>query len=143
MAPDSATLSSQKTSGQKVAHARLAEPVLVKGRRDFFTYRDLGAKTASGGQMRAQLTKAKTGMTQPTGWHYHTCDGQFVYALKGWVELEFESGETLRLEPGDSVFIPGGMAHNELRTSDDVEILEVSVPGELGTVACDQPAPRR
>ena len=93
--------------------------------------------------MRGQVMKAKTGMTQPTGWHYHICDGQFVYALKGWVELEFESGETLRLEPGDSVFIPGGMAHNELRTSDDVEILEFSVPGELGTVACDQPAPRR
>ena len=29
-----------KSSGQKVAHARAAEPVLVKGRRDFFKYRD-------------------------------------------------------------------------------------------------------
>ena len=125
-----------------VGHASLKNPMMVDGRRDFFTYRDLAVKDASDGAMRAQVTKAITGMTSPTGWHYHTCDGQFVYALKGWVELEFETGETLRLEPGDSVFIPGGMPHNELRTSDDVEILEVSVPGELGTVPCDPPAAR-
>ncbi len=125
-----------------VGHASLKNPKMVGGRRDFFTYRDLAVKDASNGAMRAQVMKAITGMTSPTGWHYHTCDGQFVYALKGWVELEFETGETLRLEPGDSVFIPGGMPHNELRTSDDVEILEVSVPGELGTVPCDPPAAR-
>ena len=93
--------------------------------------------------MRAQLTSAITGMTQPTGWHYHVCEHQFVYALKGWVELEFENGEMYRLEAGDSVYIPGGIKHNELRTSDDLEILEVSLPGEIGTVACEEPAKRR
>ena len=138
--PDDAMNVTRKPA-MKVGYASEKKPVMVGGRRDFFAYRDLGIGEASGGTMRGQVMKAKTGMTQPTGWHYHTCDGQFVYALKGWVELEFESGETLRLEPGDSVFIPGGMAHNELRTSDDVEILEVSVPGELGTVACDRRPP--
>ena len=127
----------------KPVHSSAKAPVMTKGRRDFFTYRDLGVKEGSGGAMRAQLMKAITGMTEPTGWHYHVCDGQFVYALKGWVELEFETGETHRLEAGDSVFIPGGMPHNELRTSDDVEILEVSMPGELGTVPCDPPAGNR
>ena len=126
----------------KVGHSTAKHPVMVEGRRDFFTYRDLAVKDASAGQMRAQLTKAKTGMTEPTGWHYHTCEGQFVYAIKGWVDLEFETGETIRLEPGESLFIPGGMRHNEIRTSDDIEILEVSFPGELGTVACDPPASR-
>ncbi len=79
-------------------------------------------------------------MTQPTGWHYHVCEGQFVYTLKGWVELEFEDGTNCRLEAGDSVFIPGGMLHQENRTSDDLEILEVSVPADMGTVAVDPPA---
>jgi quercetin dioxygenase-like cupin family protein len=126
----------------KVAHTSAKQPIMTAGRRDFFSYRDLALKDASGGQMRGQVMKAKTGMTQPTGWHYHTCDGQFVYLLNGWVELEFEGSETIRLERGDSVFIPGGMPHNELRTSDDVEVLEVSVPGELGTVPCEAPAGR-
>ena len=112
----------------------------VKGRRDFFKYRDLGVTEASAGRMRAQVMEAITGMTEPTGWHYHVCEGQFVYALKGWVELEFEDGTQCRLEAGDSLFIPGGLRHNETRTSDDIEILELSVPAEMGTVPCEPPA---
>ena len=139
MAPNSATLSPHKTAGQKVAHGRSAEPVLVKGRRDFFTYRDLGVADGSAGTMRAQVMKATQGLSEPTGWHYHECDGQFIYILKGWVELQFEDGRTLKVEQGDSLFIPGYLRHNEIRTSDEMEILEVSVPGELGT----RPAIRR
>jgi len=124
----------------KLGYTSAKKPIMTQGRRDFFSYRDLDLKEASGGQMRGQIMKAKTGMTQPTGWHYHTCDSQFVYLLNGWVELEFEGGELLRCEKGDTVLIPGGLKHNELRTSDDFEALELSVPGELGTVACDPPA---
>jgi quercetin dioxygenase-like cupin family protein len=139
MAPDSATLSTHKTSGQKVAHARIAEPVLVKGRRDFFSYRDLGVAEGSAGTMRAQVMKSSKGMSEPTGWHYHECDGQFVYILKGWVDLQFEDGGTLRVEEGDSLFIPGYLRHNEIRTSEEMEILEVSAPGVMGTRPCDPP----
>jgi quercetin dioxygenase-like cupin family protein len=139
MAPDSATLSQQKTVDKKIAHARTAEPVLVKGRRDFFTYRDLGVAEGSAGTMRAQVMKATQGLSQPTGWHYHECDGQFIYILKGWVELQFEDGRTLKVEEGDSLFIPGYLRHNEIRTADEMEILEVSIPGELGTRPCDPP----
>ncbi len=137
MAPDSATLSTPptagKTAGQKVAHGRIAEPVLVKGRRDF------GVAEGSAGTMRAQVMKATQGLSQPTGWHYHECDGQFIYILKGWVELQFEDGRTLKVEEGDSLFIPGYLRHNEIRTADEMEILEVSIPGELGTRPCDPP----
>jgi quercetin dioxygenase-like cupin family protein len=136
--PDDVTTLSR--SQAKLGHTTAKQPIMAAGRRDFFSYRDLDLNVPSGGQMRGQVMKAKRGMTQPTGWHYHTCEGQFVYLLNGWVELEFETGETLRLEPGDSVFIPGGMKHNELRTSDDFEALEISTPGELGTVPCDKPA---
>jgi mannose-6-phosphate isomerase-like protein (cupin superfamily) len=117
-------------------------PDFVKGRRDFFKYRDLGVTKASNGWMRAQVTSAITGMTQPTGWHYHVCEGQFVYTLKGWVELEFEGGTNCRLEAGDSVFIPGGLRHQEISTSNDLEFLEVSVPADMGTVPVDPPAGR-
>ena len=123
----------------KLAVTSAKTPQFVKGRRDFFKYRDLGVTKATDGWMRAQVTSALTGMTQPTGWHYHVCEGQFVYTLKGWVELEFEDGTNCRLEAGDSVFIPGGMLHQENRTSDDLEILEVSVPADMGTVAVDPP----
>jgi quercetin dioxygenase-like cupin family protein len=138
MANDVSTISTKPT--MKPGYSRANAPAMIEGRREFFSYRDLLIKDASQGTMRGQVMKAVTGMTQPTGWHYHTCDGQFVYLLNGWVELEFEGSETLRFEKGDSVFIPGGLVHNELRTSDDFEALEVSVPGELGTVPVDPPA---
>ena len=124
---------------QKIAHATAASAPPVPGRRSFFTYRALGVADASHGRMKAQTMTAVTGMTEPTGWHYHVCDGQFVYALKGWVDLEFETGETVHLVAGESLFIPGGLKHNEIATSDDLEILEVCVPGEMGTVPCERP----
>jgi mannose-6-phosphate isomerase-like protein (cupin superfamily) len=129
-------------SSMKLAVTSAKAPDFVKGRRDFFKYRDLGVTKASNGWMRAQVTSAITGMTEPTGWHYHVCEGQFVYTLKGWVELEFEDGTSCRLQAGDSVFIPGGMRHQEISTSDDLEILEVSVPADMGTVPVDPPAGR-
>ena len=140
MSPETVTRPSETASRQKVAHGRVAEPVLVKGRREFFKYRDLGVAEASDGNMRAQVMMASQGLSRPTGWHYHECEGQFIYILKGWVELEFEDGRQLKVEEGDSLFIPGYLRHNETRTSDTMEILEVSVPGKMGTVPCEAPA---
>lgn len=135
----STTVNTTEKSAMKLRHGSKENTPFVPGRREFFKYRDLGVTEATNGEMRAQVMSAVTGMTEPTGWHYHVCDGQFVYALKGWVDLEFETGETIRLEAGESLFIPGGMRHNEISTSDDLEILEVSMPAEMGTVPCDKP----
>jgi quercetin dioxygenase-like cupin family protein len=126
-------------TGGKLAIARADTPNYVAGRRAFFKYRDLGVTDATDGQMRAQVTSATQGMGKPTGWHYHVCDQQFVYMLKGWVDLEFEDGTKVRLMPGDSMMIPGGMRHNETGTADELEILEVSVPAQMNTVVCDKP----
>jgi quercetin dioxygenase-like cupin family protein len=127
------------TTSGKLALARADTPNYVAGRRAFFKYRDLGVTDATDGQMRAQVTSATQGMGEPTGWHYHVCEQQFVYMLKGWVDLEFEDGQKIRLMPGDSIMIPGGMRHNETGTADELEILEVSVPAKMNTVVCDKP----
>ena len=78
-------------------HATKDNAPLVAGRRTFFKYRDLGVTEASNGKLRAQVMQTVADMKEPTGWHYHECDGQFVYILKGWVDLEFETGEKLRV----------------------------------------------
>ncbi len=110
MAIEAETLSKETVRAQpamKVAVTSAKAPDYVEGRRTFFKYRDLGVTKASNGWMRAQLMTAVTGMTQPTGWHYHVCEGQFVYTLKGWVELAFEDGTSCRLEAGELVLHPG------------------------------------
>ncbi len=122
-----------------VAVAKAAHPKMVAGRRDFMTYRELGVTEASEGKIRAQVTSSSQGLSEPTGWHVHLCEGQFVYMLKGWVDLEFEDG-TVRVEAGDSIYIPGGTPHNETATSDDFDLVEVSIPADMGTEPCDPPA---
>ena len=124
---------------KKQAWASNKSPKFVQGRRAFFKYRELGVTEASNGSMRAQVTSTTQGMSRPTGWHYHVCESQLVYMLSGWVDLEFEDGETIRVEAGDSLYIPGGLRHNETGTSDTFELLEVSVPADMGTVTCDPP----
>jgi mannose-6-phosphate isomerase-like protein (cupin superfamily) len=126
----------------KLAYATPTTAPLVAGRRSFFKYRDLGVTAASSGKIRAQVTMGAEGMTQPTGWHYHVCEGQFVYMLSGWVDLEFEDGQKLRIQSGESLYIPGGLRHNETGASKDLELLELSVPADMGTVACDPPEGR-
>ncbi|HWN90785.1 MAG TPA: cupin domain-containing protein [Verrucomicrobiae bacterium] len=126
----------------KLVHATPETAPRVEGRRSFLKYQDLGVTAASSGRMRAQVMSATAGMTKPTGWHYHVCEGQFVYALKGWVDLEFEDGQSIRLQAGESLYISGGLRHNEIATSDTLEILEVSVPADMGTVPCDPPEGR-
>ena len=59
--------------------------------------------------------------------------------LSGWVDLEFAGGRKERVGPGDSIYIPGGTPHNETATSDAFELLEVSIPADMGTVPCDKP----
>jgi len=89
--------------------------------------------------MRAYHNTCIKGMTEPTGWHYHDCEMQFVYVLKGSLAIEFEDGTVGTFTAGDSFFVPGGVRHNEIYVSEDKETLEVSIPGKIGTVNVERP----
>ena len=89
--------------------------------------------------MRANKLTSIENMVEPTGWHYHHCELQFLYWLKGEAALAFEDGAVGTFGAGDALSIPGGVRHNEIFLSDDHEVLEVSVPGEIGTVSCSRP----
>jgi quercetin dioxygenase-like cupin family protein len=123
---------------QKLTHATPENAPFVAGRRHFFKYRDLGLTDATDGAARAQVTCA-TDVMEETGWHYHICDVHFVFALRGWIDLQFEDGRTVRVNTGESLFIPPGLKHNETAISPDLELFEMSVPAKMGTVACDPP----
>ncbi|MDE0780912.1 MAG: cupin domain-containing protein [Alphaproteobacteria bacterium] len=134
---EAAILNDNEAPGYVVS--RQGAPNFVEGRRSFFEYIDLGTQEASEGKIRIQVTKAKQGLVEPTGWHKHLCDGQFVYMLDGYLDLAFADG-TVRLESGDSIYIPGGVAHNETETSDTFDLIEISIPAKMDTEPCDPPA---
>ncbi len=136
---ESAVTQDETPTADAFVVAKKDEATYVPGRREWMKYRELGVTEGSGGRIRAQVTSATQGLSAPTGWHVHLCEGQFVDMLDGWVDLEFAGGKVVRIAEGDSMYIPGGTPHNEIATSDRFELLEVSVPADMGTESCDPP----
>lgn len=128
-------------SDMSLVIATHADKKFNPGRRAELRYRDLEVTRASGGDMRAEVLELLPGnKSRPNGWHYHTADMQFLYCLRGWLKLEFEATGVVVVQPGDACFIPGGTIHQELEHSEDLEMLEVSVPAKIQTVQVEAPS---
>ncbi len=111
-----------------------------EGLRSFFEYRNLGLKAATGGRVGGHVIRAKPGGHGGTGWHRHALDVQLVYILKGWVRFDYEGVGEVLLEAGACVHQPPGIRHVEIAHSDDIEILEITLPAEFDTEATAAPA---
>ncbi len=66
-------------------------------------------------------------------WTAHDADILFSFVMEGRLVLEGEGREPFPLAPGDAFVIPPGMATRYVEPSDDVELLEVSLPGRFET----------
>ena len=111
-----------------------------RGLRSFFEYRDLGIGQATGGQVVAHVIRAAAGSEFSSQPHRHETTFQLVYILKGWIEFEYEGQGRVRLEAGSCVHQPPGIRHRELGHSEDIEMLEVVMPGGFKTELVDRVA---
>lgn len=66
-------------------------------------------------------------------WTVHDTDILFTFVMQGQVTLQGEGREPFRLQPGDAFVIPPGMKTCLAAPSDDIELLEVSLPGRFNT----------
>jgi quercetin dioxygenase-like cupin family protein len=107
------------------------------GLRPHFEYRDLGIDRATEGKVLAQVIRARQPSEGPGDEHTHTLDFQMVYILKGWMKTRFEGEGERTLEAGDCMYQRPGIAHRVLDYSDDLEVLEITIPAgfETTTVA--------
>jgi quercetin dioxygenase-like cupin family protein len=103
------------------------------GLRPFFEYRDLGIAKATKGKVLAHVIRAKAGKKPKPSRHYHELEFQLVYVLKGWVRFRYEGVGEVTLEPGSCVHQPPGIRHTELAHSDDLELIEITMPAEFLT----------
>lgn len=62
-------------------------------------------------------------------WTRHAGDILFTFVMAGEMTLEGEGKAPFRLSPGDAFVIPPGMATRYAEASADLELLEVSLPG--------------
>src|SRR5438477_346406 len=76
-------------------------------------------------------------------WHWHDCELQFVYVLKGWALFEYEGVGKVRMKAGSCFYQPPGIRHRELEHSQDLEMIEIVAPAAFRTYSSAAPAARR
>jgi uncharacterized RmlC-like cupin family protein len=126
------------SAGFVVSHAG-ERSFVADGLRPYFLYRDLGLSSATGDRAIAHVIRARDGYAATGEWHYHDVEMQLVYVLRGWVRFEYQGVGEVTLQAGSFVHQPPRIRHRELAHSDDLELLEVVVPGDFKTVKLDRP----
>lgn len=109
-----------------------------EGPRSFVEYRDLGMAHASGGRIGGKHIRAIQPFSEETGWHWHDMTAHFVYVLKGWIKFRFDGmDEPVTVIAGSCLSQPGGVAHNVVGQSDDLELIEINIPADYITAECN------
>jgi len=112
------------------------------GLRSFFVYRDMGITYATKGALRVQLVRATRKSSEAkggTGVHFHTADIHVVYMVRGWAKFDYDGVDTL-VEAGDCVHQRPGIVHSLYDWSDDIEFMEIIMPGDFATTEITAPA---
>jgi quercetin dioxygenase-like cupin family protein len=112
------------------------------GPRRFLAYRDAAVTAATGGRVNINVVRNSKAGDSSTGWHYHTLACQFVYVLKGWSRVEVEDNGEFTIHSGDAMTIPHALKHDVTGFSADFTVLELNIPADYETIACERPVPR-
>lgn len=116
--------------GQKFVHHKQDEAVWTQARLPGFTARDTTISENTRGVAGVNVLRSDGGAS---AWATHGSDILFTFVMEGSMVLEGEGKEPYRLSPGDAFVIPPGMKTRYNAPSDDLELLEVSLPGEFET----------
>ncbi|MGE0734958.1 MAG: cupin domain-containing protein [Alphaproteobacteria bacterium] len=112
------------------------------GPRKFLAYRDVAATEATGRRVNINVVRNSKAGDSSTGWHYHSLACQFIYVLKGWSRVEIENEGEFTIRAGESMTIPPKLKHDVTGFSADFTVLELNIPADYDTVACDPPGRR-
>ena len=104
------------------------------GPRADVEYRDLKLAGATDGRIGARHIRALGPFDKETGWHWHDMSGHFVYVLRGWIVFRYAGmADDVVVRSGACLSQPGGVAHNVVGRSDDLELIEFNMPATFGT----------
>ncbi|MEF3046848.1 cupin domain-containing protein [Pseudotabrizicola sp. L79] len=112
--------------GQRFVHDVGREGRFGPFRIPGFEARDTGIQAATKGVASVMVARP-LGSDAP--WTRHRGDILFTFVMSGGMVLEGEGKEPYRLSPGDAFVIPPGMATRYTQATPDLELLEVTLPG--------------
>ncbi len=117
--------------GQRFVHHRAADAVWAPFRLPGFQARDTTINDNTQGV--AGVSVMRRGAGEPV-WTRHDADILFTFVMEGSMTLEGEDREPYNLASGDAFVVPPGMMTRYADPSDDIELLEVALPGVFATV---------
>ena len=116
--------------GQKFVHHRADDAIWKPFRLAGFSARDTLIAENTGNVAGVHVVRPDG---HPTSWSTHSGDILFTFVMQGAMTLEGEGRDPHDLAPGDAFVIPPGMSVRYGAPSDDLELLEVSLPGVFET----------
>lgn len=117
--------------GQRFVHHQAKTAIWTDHRLPGFKSRDTSINDNTQGVASVHVVQPQGGIAP---WTSHEGDILFTFVMEGRLTLQGESKEPYRLEPGDAFVIPPGMKTRYVDPSDDLELLEVSLPGQFKTM---------
>ncbi len=121
--------------GQVFCHHKVAEAVWKPWRIPGFEARSTGIGDATRGVANVQV--ARPGGDGTPGVTSHATDILFTFVMDGTITLEGEGRQVRELTAGEAFVIPPGMKTRYGDLSEDLQLLEVSLPAAVETVAHD------
>lgn len=115
---------------QRFCHSKAAQALWQPFRLNGFDYRETGINEATNGIANVVVARFN-GVTPDSS--QHSGDILFTYILEGSMSLIGEDGSTHKLEPGDAFVVPPAFNTRYSDCSNDLELLEVSLPGVFET----------
>ena len=120
-------------NGQKFCHHQLKDAIWEAWRMTDFEARPTGINEATNGLADVKIVRPLT--ASPTAWTSHTTDILFTFILEGQMELEVAEKGAHRLKLGDAFVMPPDTLSRMTQCSDDLEFLEISLPGVFKTIS--------
>lgn len=120
--------------GQKFCHHIAKGANWIPWRIPGFDFRDSGINQATNGVASVHVARLSTTDALPV-FTSHNSDILFSFVMEGEMELSAKGYETRSLQSGDAFVIPPDLVYMISKRSEDLVLLEVSLPGNFNTIS--------
>ena len=117
--------------GQRFVHHKADEAEWRPSRLPGYQSRDTTIEQNTGNVAGVHVIRRSDGGAPE--WTWHENDILFTFVMDGTMMLEGDGRDPVSLEAGDAFVIPPGMKTRYASPSDDIELLEVALPGAVTT----------
>lgn len=119
--------------GQRFRHHKVADAIWKPWRISGFEHRDTGINEATKQKASVNVIRVSNSTIEQR-YTNHNTDILFTFVMEGTMQLSAKDYETHHLKQGDAYVIPPYLNYKMQQCSQNLELLEVALPGDFKTV---------